>query len=140
MDYPDALLREILTSVGSIAVVGLSPKPERASHRVAGFLIAQGYRVIPVNPGHAGKEILGQTVFGSLREIDTPVDMVDIFRRSEVVPGIVDEALAALPDLRVIWMQLGIFHPEAAARAEARGITVIQNRCPRIEHPRLFGA
>ena len=138
MTYTDAHLREILTTMRRIAVVGLSPKPDRPSHRVGRFLIAQGYAVVPVNPGHAGKEILGQPVRASLAEIDGPVDMVDIFRRSEAVPAIVDEALASLPDLRVIWMQLGVTHAEAAARAEARGIAVIQDRCPRIEHARLF--
>lgn len=139
MTYSDTLLREVLSTARRIAVVGLSPKPERPSHRVARFLLDHGYRVVPVNPGHAGKEILGQQVYGKLSEIDGPVDMVDIFRRSEAVPQIVDEALEALPGLRVIWMQLGVSHAEAAAKAEARGITVIQNRCPAIEHPRLFG-
>lgn len=139
MEHSDDLLRDILRGTSSIAVVGLSPKPERPSHGVARFLIARGYRVLPVNPGHAGVEILGQPVHARLSDIAVPVDMVDIFRRSEAVPEVVDAALAALPGLRVIWMQLGVAHPEAAARAEARGITVIQNRCPKIEYGRLFG-
>lgn len=140
MTYPDALLRDILSGVRRIALVGLSPSPERPSHRVARFLIDRGYTVIPVNPAHAGGEILGQPVRASLTAIGDRVDMVDIFRRSEAVPAIVDEALEALPGLRVIWMQLGVTHAEAAARAEARGITVIQDRCPKIEHTRLFGS
>lgn len=121
-----------------IAVVGLSPDPSRPSHGVARFLQAQGYRVIPVNPGHDGQTILGETVYARLADIpaDAGVDMVDIFRRSEAVPEIVEEAIAALPDLRTIWMQIGVRHAEAAARAEAAGLTVVQDRCPKIEFPR----
>ena len=138
MTYPDSLLRAVLSDTRSIAVVGLSPKPNRPSHGVARFLIDRGYRVLPVNPGHVGKEILGQTVHAALSDIGERVDMVDIFRRSEAVPGVVDEALAALPDLRVIWMQLGVVHAEAAAKAEARGIVVVQDRCLKIEYERLL--
>ena len=137
--YSDAHLKDILTRTKVIAVVGVSPNSVRPSYYVARYLGLKGYRVIPVNPGHAGKELLGQTVVASLSEIGEPVDMVDIFRRSDAVPPIVDEALAAFPHLRTIWMQIGVEHPEAAARAEARGVTVIQNRCPKIEYQRLFG-
>jgi predicted CoA-binding protein len=139
MQYADETIRRILTEVRTIAVVGVSPNPVRPSYYVARYLGLKGFRVIPVNPGHAGETLFGETVRGSLSEIGEPVDMVDIFRRSEHVGPIVDEALAAFPALRVIWMQIGVENPEAAARAEARGITVIQNRCPKIEYQRLFG-
>ncbi|MEI4486957.1 CoA-binding protein [Frigidibacter sp. MR17.14] len=142
MTSTDAFLRDTLHSTRVIAVVGFSPDPERPSHYVAEYLKAQGYRVIPVNPGQAGKVLLGETVHASLSEIpaDIHVDMVDIFRRPEAVPEVVDEAIAALPHLRTIWMQLGISHPAAAAKARAAGLGVVENRCPRIEIPRLFGA
>ena len=120
-----------------IAVVGLSPKPERPSHGVARFLQSRGYKVMPVNPGHAGQEILGEPVYATLSDIpaDAGVDMVDIFRQSDAVPAIVNEALTALPDLKTVWMQIGVMHAGAAATAEAAGLTVIQNRCPKIEFP-----
>jgi hypothetical protein len=139
MHYADETIRRILTEVRTIAVVGVSPNPVRPSYYVARYLGLKGFRVIPVNPGHAGETLFGETVRGRLSEIGEPVDMVDIFRRSEHVGPIVDEALAAFPALRVIWMQIGVENPEAAARAEARGVTVIQNRCPKIEYQRLFG-
>ena len=132
----DAKIRGILGGVKVIAVVGWSPKPDRPSHRVAAFLAARGYRVIPVNPGAAGQIALGEEVRATLSEIGERVDMVDIFRRSEDVPAVVAEALA-LPGLQAIWMQLGIEHPAAAAEAEAVGVAVVQNRCPAIEMPRL---
>ena len=137
--YTDALLKEILTRTKTIAVVGVSPNPVRPSYYVARYLSLKGFRVIPVNPGHAGKELFGAEVRASLSEISEPVDMVDIFRRSEAVPPIVDEALATFPALQTIWMQIGVENAEAAAVAEARGVTVIQNRCPKIEYQRLFG-
>lgn len=130
-------LRRILTETRTIALVGWSPKPDRPSHRVAAYLAARGYRVIPVNPGQAGQQALGETVRASLSDIETPVDMVDIFRRSEEVPAVVAEALAALPGLKTVWMQLGVESAEAAALAAARGVAVVQNRCPAIEIPRL---
>jgi predicted CoA-binding protein len=139
MHYADETIRRILTEVRTIAVVGVSPNPVRPSYYVARYLGLKGFRVIPVNPGHAGETLFGETVRGRLSEIGEPVDMVDIFRRSEHVGPIVDEALAVFPGLRVIWMQIGVENPEAAARAEARGVTVIQNRCPKIEYQRLFG-
>ena len=132
-------IARIARETRTIAVVGLSPNPARPSHGVARFLQARGYRIIPVNPGHAGERILGETTYARLSDIprDAGVDMVDIFRRSESVAEIVDEALAALPDLQTVWMQIGVMHAEAAARAEAAGLTVVQNRCPKIEFPAL---
>lgn len=135
----DAELREILQTTKVIAVVGFSANPERASHYVAAFLQAKGYRVIPVNPGLAGQSFLGETVFAELAAIpaEIAVDMVDIFRAPEAVPGIVDEALAHLPALRTVWMQLGVISEEGAARARAAGKTVVMDRCPKMEIPRL---
>lgn len=138
-EYSDELLKEVLTRTKRIAVVGVSMNPVRPSYYVARYLTLKGYQVVPVNPGHAGKMLFGQTVVSSLQEIEGGVDMVDIFRRSEAVPPIVDEALEVFPELQTIWMQIGVEHAEAAAKAEARGVTVIQNRCPKIEYQRLFG-
>lgn len=133
----DAVIRDVLGRVRTIAVVGWSPRPERASHGVAAFLARRGYRVIPVNPGQAGQVALGEVVRASLAEIDVPVDMVDIFRRSEEAGAVVDEALRVLPGLTAIWMQLGVVDEQAAARARALGVTVVMDRCPAIEIPRL---
>lgn len=135
----DAEIRRILQETRVIAVVGISNKPERPSHGVAQFLQARGYRVIPVNPGLAGQELLGETVYPDLAAIpeSIPVDMVDIFRAPEAVPGIVAEALAHLPQLRTVWMQLGVISPEGAAAAEAAGKAVVMDHCPKIEIPRL---
>ncbi len=121
-----------------IAMVGLSPNEARPSWGVARYLQAQGMRVIPVNPGHAGQTILGETVYASLADLpDTlNVDMVDIFRRSDAVGPVVDQALQHLPGLRTVWMQLGVVNDAAAAAARARGMTVVQDRCPKIEFPR----
>lgn len=130
-------IRRILATVRTIAVVGWSPKPDRASHGVAAFLKRKGYRVIPVNPGQAGQEALGEVVRASLAEIGGGVDMVDIFRRSEEAGAVVDEALAVLPGLKAVWMQLGVIDEAAAARARARGVEVVMDRCPAIEMPRL---
>jgi predicted CoA-binding protein len=130
-------IRRILTDARTIAVVGWSPKPDRPSHRVAAFLKARGYRVIPVNPGQAGQEALGETVRASLSEIGEAVDMVDIFRRSDEAGAVVDEALAALPGLKTVWMQLGVVDEAAADRARAKGVEVVMDRCPAIEIPRL---
>ncbi len=138
-DYSDDVLRRVLKRTKVIAVVGVSMNPVRPSYYVARYLGLKGYRVIPVNPGHAGAELFGTRVVASLSDIAGPVDMVDIFRRSEAVPPIVDAALAAFADLQTIWMQIGVRHAGAAARAEARGVTVIQDRCPKIEYQRLFG-
>ncbi|MCE8547017.1 CoA-binding protein [Ruegeria pomeroyi] len=138
-DYSDDHLKQILKRTKVIAVVGVSMNPVRPSYYVARYLGLKGYRVIPVNPGHAGQRLFGETVRAGLSEISEPVDMVDIFRRSEAVPPIVEEALEVFPGLKTIWMQIGVEHAEAAAQAEARGIDVIQNRCPKIEYQRLFG-
>ena len=135
----DALIKDVLPRPRRIAVVGVSPNPARPSHYVAEYLQQKGYDVVPVNPMHAGKEVFGKTIVATLAEIDPPVQMVDIFRRSEDVPPVVDEALAAFPDLETIWMQMGITNAVAAAKAEARGVDVIQDRCPKVEIPRLLG-
>lgn len=123
-----------------IAMVGLSDNKSRPSWGVARYLQSQGYRVIPVNPGHTGQTILGETVYASLSDIPAGagVQMVDVFRRSELVGPIVDEALAVLPELSTIWLQLGVRDDLAAERARARGVTVIQDRCPKIEFPRYL--
>ena len=139
MDYTDALLKDILTRTRRIAVVGVSGNPVRPSYYVARYLGLKGFDVVPVNPGLAGQVLFGKPVAATLGEIEGGVDMVDIFRRSESVPEIVEEALDVFPSLQTIWLQIGVTHPEAAARAEARGVTVIQNRCPKIEYQRLFG-
>lgn len=139
-DVSDDLVRDILTRSRVVAVVGASPNPARASHGVALALAARGMRVIPVNPGHAGATLFGETVRASLADCPPDVDMVDIFRRSDEVPPVVAAALAHLPALRTIWMQLGVEHPAAAAQARAQGIDVVQNRCPLIEYRRLFDA
>ncbi|WP_297768059.1 CoA-binding protein [uncultured Roseovarius sp.] len=137
--YSDSHLRSILTRTRRVAVVGVSMNPVRPSYYVARYLTLKKYDVVPVNPGHAGKTLFGQTVVASLSEIDGPVDMVDIFRRSEHVPPIVDEALESLSGLKTIWMQIGVEHPEAAATARARGLDVVMNHCPKIEYQRLYG-
>ena len=139
MTYSDAFLKDILTRTRRIAVVGVSMNPVRPSYYVARYLGLKGYHVVPVNPGHAGKMLFGQKVQASLSDIEEDVDMVDIFRRSETVPPIVEEALERFPALQTIWMQIGVQHAEAAAKAEARGVVVVQNRCPKIEYQRLFG-
>ena len=137
-DYSDAYLKDILTRTKRIAVVGVSPNPVRPSNYVARYLSLKGFQVVPINPGHAGKLLYGAPILSDLFEIDGEVDMVDIFRRSEAVPPIVDQALS-LPGLRTIWMQIGVEHAEAAAKAEAAGLDVVMNRCPKIEYQRLFG-
>ncbi|CUJ92409.1 hypothetical protein PH7735_01479 [Shimia thalassica] len=139
MTYSDDLLKDVLKRTKSIAVVGVSMNPVRPSYFVARYMALKGYRVIPVNPGHAGKMLFGEKIRGSLSDIEIPIDMVDIFRRSEAVPPIVDEALVHFPDLQTVWMQIGVENAEAAATAEARGVTVIQNLCPKMEYQRLFG-
>ena len=127
-------------STRCIALVGLSPNELRPAWGVARYLQSQRYRVIPVNPRHAGTRILDEEVFDDLASIPTEyrVDMVDIFRKTEAVPEIVDEALRVLPHLATVWMQLGVWHDEAADKARRRGVTVIQDRCPKIEFPRFL--
>ena len=133
----DSDVAQILSGTKVIALIGYSDKPERPSNMVAHFLKAKGYRVIPVNPGLAGQQALGETVVRSLAEIDAPVDMVDIFRASDAVPAIVEEAVTHLPELRTIWMQLGVISEDGAQRARDAGLSVVMDRCPKIEIPRL---
>jgi predicted CoA-binding protein len=135
--YPDSYIRGILNTAKTIAMVGVSPKENRPSYFAFKYLLERGYRMIPVNPGQAGKEILGQKVYAELREIPEPIDMVDIFRAAQYAPAVVDEALALDPRPGVIWMQLGIRNDEAAAKAEAAGLKVVMDRCPKIEYGRL---
>lgn len=137
--YSDDFLKTILKRTRRVAVVGVSLNPVRPSNYVARYMGLKGYTVLPVNPGHAGDVLYGQTVVGHLKDIKGGVDMVDIFRRSDHVGPIVDEALEAFPDLQTIWMQIGVENPQAAAVARARGVDVIMNRCPKIEYQRLFG-
>ena len=137
MSPEDQLVREVLSHVRTVAVVGFSANPDRPSHGVARYLLTRGYRVVPVNPGLAGQVILGQVVQASLAEIREPVDMVDIFRRSEEVMGVTEQALALYPLPFAIWTQLGVRYDHAAQRAREKGVRVVQNRCPAIEIPRL---
>ena len=136
--YTDDHLRAVLTSVRSVAVIGASPKPDRPSHSVTAFLVRRGLKVFAVNPGHAGTVIGGAMTCASLADLPQPVDMVDVFRRSAFLPDIVDAVLAMTVLPRVLWTQLGVRDDRAAARAEAAGLIVIQNRCPAIELPRLM--
>ena len=136
-NYPDTYIRGILNTVKTIAMVGISPKDNRPSYFAFKYLKERGYRMIPVNPGQAGKEILGEKVYAKLTDIPEPVDMVDVFRGSKYAPGIVAEALVMKPRPRVIWMQLTVRNDEAAAAAEAAGMKVVMNRCPKIEYGRL---
>lgn len=133
----DDTIRAILTRSRIVAVVGASANPARPSYGVMRFLQRQGHRVVPVNPGLAGKTLLGEAVFARLADIPFAIDMVDIFRRSEAVPAVVGEALALDPLPAVIWMQLGVIAPEAAAQARAAGLEVVMDRCPVIESRRL---
>jgi len=135
--YPDAYIRGILNTVKTIAVVGVSPNTSRPSYFVFKYLKERGYRMIPVNPGQAGKELLGETIYARLADIPEPVDMVDIFRASQHALPIVREALAMTPRPGVIWMQLTVRNDEAAKLAEDAGLKVVMNRCPKIEYGRL---
>ena len=135
--YPDLYIRGILNTVKSIAMVGISPKDNRPSYFAFKYLLERGYRMIPVNPGHAGKDILGQKVYAKLDDIPEPVDMIDVFRASQHAMAVVDEALALKPLPQAIWMQLTVRDDVAAAKAEAAGIKVVMNRCPKIEYGRL---
>lgn len=135
--YSNQYIREILDDAKTIAVVGASANWNRPSFFVMKYLQAKGYRVLPVNPGAAGQEILGEPVFASLKEIDQPVDMVDVFRNSEAAGPITDEAIEI--GAKVVWMQLTVRNDAAAARAEAAGLKVVMDRCPKIEFARLNG-
>jgi predicted CoA-binding protein len=135
--YPDSYIRGILNTVKTIAMVGISPKENRPSYFAFKYLLERGYRMIPVNPGQEGKEILGQKVYARLSDIPEPIDMVDIFRASQHALPVVEEALKLTQKPQVIWMQLGVRNDEAAAKAEAAGMKVVMNRCPKIEYGRL---
>jgi predicted CoA-binding protein len=135
--YDDSYIRGILNTVKTIAMVGVSANTSRPSYFAFKYLLERGYRMIPVNPGLAGQALLGRTAHARLADIPEPVDMVDIFRASQYAVGIVEEALALTPRPRVIWMQLGIRNDEAARLAEANGLKVVMNRCPKIEYGRL---
>jgi hypothetical protein len=135
--YSDDYIRGILNTVKTIAMVGASEKENRPSYFAFKYLLERGYRMIPVNPGHAGETMLGQKTYAKLADIAEPVDMVDIFRGSQYAPAIVQEALALTPRPQVIWMQLGVRNDKAAALAESNGMKVVMNRCPKIEYGRL---
>lgn len=135
--YSDDYIRDILNTHSSFAIVGASTNPVRPSYFVIKYLLDKGYRVLPVNPGQAGKKILDQKAYASLQDIDVPVDVVDIFRNSEAVLGITKDAISI--GAKVVWMQLGVRNDEAAELAEAAGLKVVMNRCPKIEYARLSG-
>ena len=137
MTYSDDYLKKILGRTKTIAVVGVSTNSVRPSYFVARYLSLKGFTVIPVNPGHAGKMLFGQTIRASLSDIDRPVDMVDIFRNSEAAGSITDDAIKV--GTKIVWMQLGVRNDDAAKRAEDAGLRVVMNRCPKIEYARLYG-
>jgi len=135
--YPDSYIRGILNTVKSIAMVGASEKENRPSYFAFKYLLERGYNMIPINPGHAGEDLLGRRISARLADVTEPIDMVDIFRASRYALPIVEEALALQPRPQVIWMQLGVRNDDAAALAEANGLKVVMNRCPKIEYGRL---
>src|ERR1700712_3286499 len=135
--YPDSTIRGILNIVKTIAMVGAAAKDNRPSYFAFKYLLERGYRMIPVNPGLAGKDLLGQRIYARLADIPEPIDMVDVFRAAQYALPIVEEALTLRPKPQVIWMQLGVRNDEAAALAEANGMKVVMNRCPKIEYGRL---
>ena len=135
----DAMMRRLLQRTRCIAVVGVSPNPIRPSHYVARYLRLKGFRVIPVNPGHVGETLFGETVRAGLKDCPQETDMVDIFRRADQVPPVVEEAIAVLPNLRNVWLQIGIESDDALRMARDKGLDFVQNRCPKIEYQRLFG-
>lgn len=136
----DHEIRDILKRVKTFAVVGASPKPERPSNYVSRFLMDEGYAVRPVNPGIAGQSIHDELVYATLADVPAPIDVIDVFRTSDALPEIVEEAIASKEktDASVIWMQLGVINEEAAATARAAGFTVVMDRCPKIEIARLM--
>ena len=139
-DSPDdETLIRLLKGMRNVAVIGVSPNPVRPSYFVARYLGLKGMRVIPVNPGHAGETLFGETVRADVTDLPQEVDTLDIFRRSEHVAPIVRAALEALPGLRLVWLQIGVVSDEAREMCAARGVAFVQNRCPKIEYQRLFG-
>jgi predicted CoA-binding protein len=136
-NYPDSYIRGILNTVKTIAMVGVSANTSRPSYFAFKYLLERGYRMIPVNPGLAGQELLGQKVYAKLADIPEPIDMVDIFRASRYALAVVQEALALDPRPQVIWMQLGVRSDAAADLAKKNGLKVVMNRCPKIEYGRL---
>jgi len=136
-NYDDAFIRGILDKVKTVAVVGASQGDDKPSMFVVKYLSERGYRVFPINPGRAGQLVAGVKAYARLADVPEPIDMVDVFRRSDAVPGVLDEVLALSPRPKIFWMQLGVRNDEAAARAEAAGMTVVMNRCPKIEYGRL---
>ena len=137
--YPDSVIEYVLKSVKTIALVGFSANESRPSFFVTKYLIERGYTLYPINPGLAGQEFFGARVYGSLAEVPAPIDMIDIFRHSDAAEEITNEAIALSPLPKVIWMQLGVRNDKAAEKAEAHGLTVIMNRCPKIEFGRFSG-
>lgn len=135
--YDDAFIRGILDKVKTVAVVGASQGDDKPSMFVVKYLSERGYRVFPINPGRAGQLVAGVKAYGRLADVPEPIDMVDVFRRSDAVPAVLDEVLALSPRPKIFWMQLGVRNEDAAARAEAAGMTVVMNRCPKIEYGRL---
>lgn len=137
--YSPDYIRTILQQVKTIALVGASANTVRPSYLVTKYMLEKGYRVHPINPGLAGQQLLGQTVYASLADVPEPIDMVDIFRNADAAAAIVDEALQLSPLPKVIWMQLGVRNDAAAAKAEAAGLQVVMNRCPKMEYGKLSG-
>ncbi len=137
--YDDGFLRTILEETRTIAMIGASPKADRPSNGVLSYLNHVGYETYPVHPGLAGSAIHGRTAYGRLADVPVPIDMVDVFRNADAIPALVDEVLALQPLPKVVWLQLGIRNDAAAARLEEAGITVVMDRCPAIERPRLLG-
>lgn len=138
--YDDRDILGILQSTRRIAVVGASTNPDRHSHRVMAYMQRSGYRLLPVNPGAIGRTILGETVYASLADVPGPIDMVDVFRRADAIPGVADEVLAVreAKEIRYLWMQLDLYNEEVARRARAAGLTVVMDRCLKVEYGRLI--
>lgn len=141
LHYDDVVIQRVLKDTRTIAMAGASPNWVRPSNFAMKYLLGKGYKVHPINPGHAGKEIWDQTVYASLSDVPGPIDMLDIFRNSAAAGALVDEAIELKDEkqIKIVWLQLGVINHEAAARAEAAGLNVIMDRCPKIEYGRLFG-
>jgi len=141
LTYDDDLIRKVLAETRTVAMAGASPNWVRPSNFVIKYLNGKGYQVHPINPGHAGKEIWGRMTYASLAEVPAPVDMLDVFRNAEAAGQLIDEAIALKDEkqLKYVWLQLGVINHDAAKRAEDAGLTVIMDRCPKIEYGRLFG-